>query len=130
MTTLARKMSFPFLRAGLSLPFALALVGSCSQKTQAPPPSPGVVRVTTLKSESVSLTTDLPGRTVAFRVAEIRPQVSGVILKRMFIEGSDVKQGQQLYQIDPALYRAAYESAAASAASSKLLSERYKPLAE
>jgi membrane fusion protein (multidrug efflux system) len=76
------------------------------------------------------LTTDLPGRTVAFKVAEIRPQVSGVIQKRMFVEGSDVKVGQQLYQIDPSLYRAAYESAAATAASSKLLVERYKPLAE
>jgi membrane fusion protein (multidrug efflux system) len=129
MTTLTGT-SFPFRRSSLTLPVALALVASCTHKNQTPPPSPAVVRVTTLKSETVSLTTELPGRTVAFRVAEIRPQVSGVILKRMFIEGSDVKEGQQLYQIDPALYRAAYESAAATATSSKLQAERYKPLAE
>jgi membrane fusion protein, multidrug efflux system len=67
---------------------------------------------------------------VPYRVAEIRPQVNGVILKRMFIEGSDVKEGQQLYQIDPALYQAAYASAMANAESSRLQAERYKPLAE
>jgi RND family efflux transporter MFP subunit len=83
-----------------------------------------------LKTQSVSLTTDLPGRTVPYRVAEIRPQVSGVILKRMFVEGADVKEGQQLYQIDPALYQAAYDSAAATAESSRLQAQRYKPLAE
>jgi membrane fusion protein (multidrug efflux system) len=103
----------------------------CSQKKGAPPPPPPVtVKVATLKPETVSLTTDLPGRTVAFKVAEIRPQVTGVIQKRMFIEGSDVTAEQQLYQIDPALYRAAYESAAAIAASSRQQVERFKPLAE
>jgi RND family efflux transporter MFP subunit len=84
----------------------------------------------TLKPQAVSLITDLPGRTAAYKVAEIRPQVTGIILKRMFVEGSDVKEGQQLYQIDPALYRATYESAAATAASSQQLVERYRPLAE
>jgi RND family efflux transporter MFP subunit len=88
------------------------------------------VKVVILKTQSVSLTTDLPGRTVPYRVAEIRPQVSGVILKRMFVEGADVKEGQQLYQIDPALYQAAYDSAAATAESSRLQAQRYKPLAE
>lgn len=58
-------------------------------------------------------TRDLPGRTSAFQVAEIRPQVSGIILKRLFTQGSYVKKGQQLYQIDPATYQAAYDSAAA-----------------
>jgi RND family efflux transporter MFP subunit len=86
--------------------------------------------VTTLASQTVSLTTDLPGRTVPYKVAEIRPQVTGVIQKRMFIEGSDVKEGQQLYQIDPALYQAAYDSAVASAESARLQVQRYKPLAE
>jgi RND family efflux transporter MFP subunit len=88
------------------------------------------VQVVTLKAEVVRLTTDLPGRTVAVKVAEIRPQVNGVIQKRMFIEGSDVKEGQQLYQIDPSLYRAAYASAAATALSSKLQAQRFQPLAE
>jgi membrane fusion protein (multidrug efflux system) len=110
-----------------------ALIGlaACShKKPPPPPPPPALVKVVTLRAQTVSLTTVLPGRTVAYRVAEIRPQVSGVIQKRMFIEGSDVKIGQQLYQIDPALYQAAYESAAATAASSRLQVERFRPLAE
>jgi RND family efflux transporter MFP subunit len=107
------------------------MLTACSAKKEAPPPPPPVpVKVITLKAESVSLTTDLPGRTVAYKVAEIRPQVSGVVLKRMFVEGTDVKERQQLYQIDPALYQAAYDSAAATAESSRLQAERYKPLAE
>jgi membrane fusion protein, multidrug efflux system len=108
------------------------VVAACGSKKEAAAstPPPVAVKVTTLTPQNVSLTTDLPGRTVAYRVAEIRPQVSGVILKRMFVEGSDVKEGQQLYQIDPALYQAAYDSAAATAESSRLQVERYKPLAE
>jgi membrane fusion protein (multidrug efflux system) len=84
----------------------------------------------------VTITTDLPGRTVAYRVAEVRPQVNGVILKRLFTEGATVKAGQQLYQIDPAPFRANLESAQASLAraratltSAKLLAQRYQPLA-
>lgn len=116
----------------LALRMVLVLMlAACSAKPPPPsPPPPPAVRVTTLSVQSVSLTTDLPGRTVAFRVADIRPQVSGVVQRRMFVEGSDVKQGQQLYQIDPALFQAAYESAMASAESSRLQAERYKPLAD
>ncbi len=108
----------------------VGLAGCTNKKQVAPPPPPVTVKVTTLMPQTVSLTTDLPGRTVAYRVAEIRPQVSGVVQKRMFKEGSDVKEGQQLYQIDPALYQAAYDSAVAAAESSKLQVQRYKPLAE
>jgi len=115
----------------LTFPAALFALTACSHKQEAPPPPPpAAVKVITLQNQSVSLTTELPGRTVAYRVAEIRPQVSGVIQKRMFVEGSDVKAGQQLYQIDPAPYQAAYESAAALAASAKSQAERFKPLAE
>ena len=115
----------------LTFPAALFALTACSHKQEAPPPPPpAAVKVMTLQNQSVSLTTELPGRTVAYRVAEIRPQVSGVIQKRMFVEGSDVKAGQQLYQIDPAPYQAAYESAAALAASAKSQAERFKPLAE
>jgi membrane fusion protein (multidrug efflux system) len=110
---------------------ALISLTGCGHKKEAPPPPPpALVKVTTLRFQTVGLTTELPGRTVAYRIAEIRPQVSGVIQKRMFVEGSDVKFGRQLYQIDPAPYQAAYESAAATAASSKLQVERFKPLAE
>jgi membrane fusion protein (multidrug efflux system) len=65
----------------------------------------------------------------AVRVAEVRPQVNGIILKRLFTEGSEVTAGQQLYQIDPAPYEASYHSAAAAAVSAHSLAERYKPLA-
>jgi membrane fusion protein, multidrug efflux system len=113
-----------------ALILAAALLAACAKKAPPPPPPPLAVKVITLTSQTVSLTTDLPGRTVAYKIAEIRPQVSGVIQKRMFVEGSDVREGQQLYQIDPSLYQAAYDSAAATAESSRLQVERYKPLAE
>jgi membrane fusion protein (multidrug efflux system) len=90
-----------------------------------------------LRAQPVVIVTELPGRTVAFRVAEVRPQVNGVILKRLFVEGSQVKAGQQLYQIDPAPFQASYQSAQAAldraqaaATSSRLLAQRYKPLSE
>jgi membrane fusion protein, multidrug efflux system len=113
-----------------ALILAVASMVACAKKQAPPPPPPLAVKVITLTPQTVSLTTDLPGRTVPYKAAEIRPQVSGVIQKRMFVEGSDVKEGQQLYQIDPALYQAAYDSAAATAESSRQQVERYKPLVE
>jgi membrane fusion protein, multidrug efflux system len=104
------------------------------QAPKAPPPPPQV-GVVTLVQQSVTLTTELPGRTSPYRIAEVRPQVSGVIQKRMFVEGGDVQAGQQLYQIDPAVYQAAYDSALAmlahanaEMASAKALADRYKAL--
>ena len=88
-----------------------------AQQADAPSPqaAPTVeVAVYTVKPQEVVFTKDLAGRTSAYQVAEIRPQVTGIILKRMFTQGSIVKKGQQLYQIDPSTYKAAYESAAAS----------------
>jgi membrane fusion protein (multidrug efflux system) len=97
--------------------------------------APVQVGVVTLQPERVVLTTELPGRTSPYRIAEVRPQVNGVILQRMFVEGSDVRAGQQLYQIDAAPYQAAYDSAQATLAhataelaSAKALSDRYKAL--
>jgi membrane fusion protein (multidrug efflux system) len=78
----------------------------------------------------VPITTALPGRVTGYRTADVRPQVNGIILKRLFVEGSDVKAGQQLYQIDPAPYQASYDSAVAADASARALAERYKPLVE
>lgn len=133
VTDTAAAIAAPSMRlCGAAVVLALAAtLAACGAKKEAPrPPAPVAVKVVTLKAESVSLTTDLPGRTVAYKVAEIRPQVNGVVLKRMFVEGSDVKEGQQLYQIDPALYQAAFDSAAATAESSRLQAERYEPLAE
>ncbi len=80
-----------------------------------PPPVPEVATVT-VQPQPVELTTELPGRTSASLVAEIRPQVNGIIQKRYFREGADVKAGQLLYQIDPAPFQAAYNSARASLA--------------
>ncbi|NHB88146.1 MULTISPECIES: efflux RND transporter periplasmic adaptor subunit [Photorhabdus] len=93
------------------------------------------VGIVTLKTEPLMVTTELPGRTSAFRIAEVRPQVGGIILKRNYKEGSDVKEGTSLYQIDPATYQAAYDSAKADLAKAQANAEiarltvnRYKPL--
>jgi membrane fusion protein (multidrug efflux system) len=88
-----------------------------AHQADAPSPQAGPpveVAVYTVKPQEVVFTKDLAGRTSAYQVAEIRPQVTGIILKRMFTQGGIVKKGQQLYQIDPATYKAAYESASAS----------------
>lgn len=82
--------------------------------SQKPPPQAPEVAVVTVNPQKVVLTTELPGRTTAFRVAEIRPQVSGLIQKRLFTEGSDVKAGQVLFQIDAAHFQASLDNAAAN----------------
>lgn len=81
-----------------------------------PPSGPPEVGVVVIKPQRVTLTTELPGRTSAHLIAEVRPQVGGIVQKRLFTEGSDVKAGQVLYQIDPATYRAAFASARATQA--------------
>ncbi|MBA3009914.1 MAG: efflux RND transporter periplasmic adaptor subunit [Proteobacteria bacterium] len=82
-----------------------------AQKQQAPAPTE--VMVHTVKYEEIIFTKALSGRTSAYQIAEIRPQVSGIVLNRLFTEGSVVEKGQQLYQIDPATYQAAHARAAA-----------------
>jgi membrane fusion protein (multidrug efflux system) len=93
----------------------LPLTGCKDKSTQAAeaPPRPSV-DVVTLHARPVALTTELPGRTSPYRTADVRPQVNGVILKRLFTEGDTVQAGQQLYQIDPAPYEASLASAQAS----------------
>src|SRR5258708_14686710 len=93
-------------------------------------PPPPKVSVVTVQAQAVPITTELPGRVAGYRYADVRPQVNGIILKRLFVEGSDVKAGQQLYQIDPAPYQATYDSAVAADASPRAPAPRYKPLAE
>jgi len=96
---------------------ASLLLGGCDGAGRSqPPPRVPEVAVVTVQPQKIVLTTELPGRTAAFRVAEIRPQVNGLILKRAFKEGSDVKAGDLLYQIDPAPYQAAYDQARAAVA--------------
>ncbi|WP_213767838.1 efflux RND transporter periplasmic adaptor subunit [Caballeronia sp. dw_19] len=111
------------------LGIALVTLAGCGKQEQAAKAAPPQqVSVVTVASEPVVIESVLPGRTAAFRSAEVRPQVDGIIQQRLFKEGSEVKQGQQLYQIDPATYDATYKSAQATLESSKLLAQRYGKL--
>lgn len=94
------------------------LISGCSKKQAGPAPSAGPpeVGIITIQPQRAVLTTELSGRTAPLLIAEVRPQVGGIIQKRLFAEGSDVKAGQVLYQIDPASYQAAFASAKASQA--------------
>lgn len=129
-------------RSPISLTLMLALLagtaltgcGQAEQNAQGAMP-PAAVEVFTLQTAPLQLTTELTGRTSALRIAEVRPQVSGILLKRYFTEGSDVKAGQLLYQIDPATYDAAVASAEAALAkaqaneqSARLKASRYAAL--
>jgi membrane fusion protein (multidrug efflux system) len=116
----------------VALSCGLSLTG-CNRQAQAPPtPAPEVATVTVAR-QRVALATELPGRTSPYRIAEIRPQVNGLIQKRLFTEGSDVQAGQPLYQIDPAPFQAALDNAKAALGraeanlpSLQLRADRYK----
>jgi len=119
-----------------SLLASTLLISSCDNAGDRPqqPQAPHVT-VHVITSAPLSVTTELPGRTTAFRIAEVRPQVSGIILHRNFIEGSDIQAGESLYQIDPATYQAAWNSAksdeakaVAAATIAHLTVKRYLPL--
>ena len=95
----------------------LALLAACGSGPSAPPPAgPVEVGVVTITPAPLTLTRELPGRTSAFRVAEVRARVNGIVQKRLFAEGSDVKEGQKLFLIDPAPYEAALDGARATLA--------------
>jgi len=124
------------LRRSLAIALLAATLAGCSPKKDVPQavatPEVGVV---TLHASAIPVITELPGRTSPFRVAEVRPQVGGVVRKLLFTEGQNVVAGQQLYQLDPAPFEAALASAQASqdhavatAASARTLVERYRPL--
>jgi len=101
--------------AALAAVWSAFSTSGCGEKApQRPAPAAPEVAAFTVRAESVVLTTELPGRTVPFLVAEIRPQVGGLIQKRMFREGADVTAGQVLYRIDPASFQAAYDNARAA----------------
>ncbi|MEJ2091806.1 MAG: efflux RND transporter periplasmic adaptor subunit [Syntrophobacterales bacterium] len=113
--------SYKSLTLNGALLVLMILLGGCGsgqgQQGKAPPPSE--VATVTIEPRQVELTTELPGRTSPYLVAEIRPQVNGIIKKRLFKEGSDVKNGQLLYQIDPAPFQVALDSARASLGKAK-----------
>jgi membrane fusion protein (multidrug efflux system) len=123
------------LTSGLVLAVSLVL-GACDQTPPPPPPKGAApVGVITVKTQKISVTSELPGRTQPFKIAEVRPQINGIVEQRLFREGADVKAGETLYQIDPAVYRAALDSALASLAKAqanlttlKLKAERYAEL--
>lgn len=95
---------------------AAAVLSGCDNSEEQGGPPPPEVGVVTVKPERLEVTTELSGRTSAYRVAEIRPQVTGIVQKRLFEEGARVEEGQQLYQIDPALYQANFDAAKAALA--------------
>lgn len=125
-------LRLPLLAAVTSL-----LLNACGGPPGGPPPPEGtpVMGVITVKQEPVSLTTAVPGRVVPYLIAEVRPQVGGLVQSRQFTEGGEVKAGQMLYQIDPSTYQASYDSAKASLAkaeanlrTARLKDDRYKEL--
>ena len=121
----------PARAALIPLLAAITLLGACAEQdaADAPQPTPQV-GVVTVEAQHFVVTSELPGRTRAYRVAEVRPQVNGIIQKRLFDEGSEVEAGQQLYQIDAAVYEAALQSAEASRLSAGTLADRYGELVE
>ncbi|MET0365056.1 MAG: efflux RND transporter periplasmic adaptor subunit [Sphingobium sp.] len=112
----------------------VALLAGCSAQ-EAPPPAPPKVGIVTLRQEPVTLTNELPGRVTAAETSEVRPQISGVIRRRLFAEGSMVKAGQVLYEIEDAPYRATLGTAQGNLAkaqaaieATRLQAERYRSL--
>jgi membrane fusion protein (multidrug efflux system) len=128
----------------LMIALAGATVAACGKDAPGAPAGgppgggkPVEVGVITVKTEPVTLTKELPGRTSALRVAEVRARVDGIVLKRLFTEGADVKEGQALFKIDPAPYQAALENAQAqlergqaNVDAAQSLADRYKKLIE
>ena len=120
----------PFLsfRLALALPLAAILLAGCEQPQQQQTQTLPIVGTYTVKAQSLTLTTDLPGRTSAYRVAEVRPQVTGILQERLFDEGSEVTKGQQLYQIDSRTYEASLARAEANLKTAENLARRYERL--
>jgi membrane fusion protein (multidrug efflux system) len=119
----------------ISAATAAVLLAACGQKPSAPPPQTPEVGVITVQPTAVPVVTELPGRTSAFLVAQVRARVDGIVLQRGFIEGADVKAGQRLYKIDPAPYiatlnnaKAALAKAQANLATTTAQANRYKVL--
>ncbi|MBR8280681.1 efflux RND transporter periplasmic adaptor subunit [Burkholderia vietnamiensis] len=100
----------------LTVATAAVFLAACGKQESAPPPQTPEVGVVTVQPQAVPIYTELPGRTSAFLVAQVRARVDGIVLRREFVEGSDVKAGQRLYKIDPAPYLAQLNSAKATLA--------------
>ncbi|WP_084611350.1 efflux RND transporter periplasmic adaptor subunit [Zooshikella ganghwensis] len=123
----------------LLIPILLFGLSGCLEQDSAPAAGPGAgagamptteVSVVTLKAQTFPVTVELPGRTQAYQTSDVRPQVSGILQKRLFTEGQNVEAGQVLYQIDPASYQASFDSAQAELAQAKAAVQSAKPKAE
>ncbi|MFJ3044320.1 efflux RND transporter periplasmic adaptor subunit [Herbaspirillum chlorophenolicum] len=120
-----------FTRLTMTVAIAAALA-ACGQKpaAQGGAMPPAEVSVVTVAPQRIAITNELPGRLEAYRVAQVRARVAGIVQKRVFKEGSEVKEGQVLYKIDPAQYQATYDNAQATLTQTTLKAQRYKPLVE
>ncbi|NGZ84314.1 efflux RND transporter periplasmic adaptor subunit [Duganella aceris] len=113
----------------------MTLLSACGEKAAPPAPPPATVAVVTATAGTLTLSSELPGRTEASRIAQVRARTAGIVLKRVFQEGGDVKAGEVLFRIDPAQFQASYDSAQAAVAKAEanlaqadLKVKRYKPL--
>lgn len=130
----------PVVLTALTAALSAALLAGCNSSAapaSPPPAGPAEVGVVTLQARPLTLTSELPGRTLSTVVAEVRPQVGGIVRERLFTEGAEVKAGQVLYRIDPATYQATVDSAKAALAkalanvdSLRPKAARYQELAE
>src|SRR3954451_20054458 len=144
---MAIRRTHPLKRHSAALLVAVLLLSACGSSSQDGAGARGArggagkgpikVGYVVVQQGSAPIEQELPGRVAAFQVSEVRPQVSGVILRRLFREGSIVRQGQTLYQIDPSVYQAQaaqasanLQSARASASAAQTRAARYKPLAQ
>lgn len=132
-----RRRSLPWAKNGLSLLMAIACLTACQKKSDEGFPGgggakmpPTEVSVVTVALETVSMTSELPGRVNAVRDAEVRARVSGVLLKRYFEEGADIQEGDLLFQIDPAPLQASYDSAKAALARAQATLKQAKAKAQ
>ncbi|MBK0052719.1 efflux RND transporter periplasmic adaptor subunit [Stenotrophomonas sp. S39] len=127
-------MTFPRVRvvatAAAMIVLSSALAGCGSDGAEVQTAAAPEVGVYTVHSESLTLSDELPGRTAPYLVAEVRPQIGGILQKRFFEEGSYVEQGQPLYQVDPAPYQAVLSRTEATLSAARLRSERYDMLVE
>jgi len=130
MKTVSQKLMNSALLAALLVLAACGSKEGGGQQPAAAAPPPPEVDVITVATSSVVLTQDLPGRLEAFKTSQVRARVEGIVLKRLFAEGSDVTAGETLFHIDPRTYQAAYDSAKADAGVARQTIERYKPLLE
>mgnify|MGYP002040673230 CR=1 FL=1 len=125
----SRRLRPTLALSGLALALAVTLTG-CGKSPAEPPPPQAVVDVQPVATQRLAVEQSLPGRTVAYMVSEVRPQVGGIIQKRLFTEGQQVQAGQVLYQLDPRGYQASYDSAKAELAQAEAAVLSARPKAE